>query len=315
MTTDLDIQNILVKRFGILAFDKKEIQVDCPFCDGGKKLWINIDKRLVHCFKCNYGSGIKKFLSSIGESVDESVKPNWDSVKKSASIVDHVKAIIGDGPLAKTSSSVGKLELPKEIRHFDKLGEMGRQLFAYLQKRGISMSHVHKYKLGYCPFGKYARRIIIPCYMRGELVYFQGRAGYAYIQRKYMNPAVSKAGVLFNYDNLIEGSRAVIVEGTFDAMKIGDGAIAILGKTMSAQQKKELTRKRPSEIVVFLDPDALDDAIALAKELSIIAEVRVVTQHKTDAGSMTQEQNQAFISAAETPNIVMHVGVIVRTPR
>lgn len=312
----LEIESILIRRFGdVIGEGKDEVQVDCPFCEGHRKLWVNLSKKLVHCFKCEYGSGLQFFFKKIGEKVETTLlqDPKYLSETEDVDIVKHVDRLLNG--LVGIEHKSEKVELPREYRSFVKSGEIGRIALDYLRKRGIYMSHADKYKLGYCASGIYRNRVVIPCYMDGELVYYTGRAFYPGVTRKYLNPPVNKIGVLYNYDNLAEGTRATIVEGTFDAMKGGDGFIALLGKHLSRKQKSAIQRKNPSEIVIMLDPDALTDAMIMARELKHLCPVRVVTEHVQDAGSLTHEEVLKLADWAKIPDIRSEVEVIVRTPR
>jgi len=316
-----ELVRFLEKKFGEVSQGSGgvELRINCPFCQGNKKLWINQEKKIVHCFKCEYGSRLNHFMQKLGEKFEDIF--NNDPILATRSWDRKFEERIEDvfkGVFLKRNDDSGVVTLPENyVPLYERLSKEDIVGAArYLRCRGVSDSDIIKHKIGYCIRGMYAWRIIIPVYMEGNLVYYTGRwFAQRQISKKYLNPAIKKNSVIFNYDSIKEGSQVVICEGMFDAMKGGDGYIAILGKAMSTDQKRLLYRKKPSSVVVFLDPDAEDQAMNLAKELSSFFPCSVVTGHNTDAGSMSMEQVHEHVGNAKSLNITNMVSSIIRRPR
>ena len=126
----------------------------------------------------------------------------------------------------------------------------------YLQKRDITRFDILKWKIGYCPSGQYANRIIIPSVgISGYVNYFVART-YNNDWRKYLNPAVSK-NIIFNHLSIDWEEPVTIVEGVFDAIIAGSNAVPILGSALnedSALFQEIVTNDTP--VYIALDRDA-----------------------------------------------------------
>ena len=115
-------------------------------------------------------------------------------------------------------------------------------------------------------------RIIIPIIQGRRLVGWQGRlVGEAdpRCPKYFTSPRLQKNRILFNLDRAILGNLAVLVEGVFDAMRVGAPGMAMFGKNLSAMQMEllKLTFSQTGGCIVLLDPDAGDEADRLAAKL------------------------------------------------
>ena len=70
--------------------------------------------------------------------------------------------------------SIDKFSIPKEFKNL--IGSkniISRHASAYLKRRNINKDDILKYNIGYCEYGPYADRIVIPSYnSKGILNYF-----------------------------------------------------------------------------------------------------------------------------------------------
>lgn len=86
-------------------------------------------------------------------------------------------------------------------------------------------------------------RLVIPIVQGRVLVGWQARltrkAGKDDI-KYYSSPNLAKSAVLYNLDRAMRYSTAVLVEGPFDAWRVGDAAVAMLGHSLSAIQRLQL---------------------------------------------------------------------------
>jgi len=71
---------------------------------------------------------------------------------------------------------------------------------------------------------------------------------------------------LYNIDNA--ENTLVIVEGIFDAWRIGNGAVATLGTKFTMPQIKLILDKKPKSVFVLFDKGALKEANKLASLLA-----------------------------------------------
>jgi len=231
----------------------EEYLYKCPKCGHHKrKLSVNFDKNVFKCWICDYsGKNIFYLVRSHGSHAD---KQDW---KKVANIVD----------FSEQEKEIQKIEveLPKEFitltgKHISPLSIPARK---YLADRGITEEQIVWWKMGYCPDGKYANRIVVPSFdMDGELTYFISRS-YDNNWIKYLNPPAEK-DFIFNELYLDWNKDITIVEGVFDAVAVGN-AIPLLGSTIKEDSYIFQTIVEKCDTLYF----ALD-ADAAAKEDKII---------------------------------------------
>ena len=228
-----------------------------PFISHHKpKLQINIQTQKWHCWVSNQGGHnlfqLFKKLKASKEHFDELVD-----------IVGESKSLSSKYEKVKDKKIV---RLPNEFKALWKKGSsiIKRHSMVYLQNRGIGMSDVIRYGIGYCEEGAYANRIIIPSYSsNGELNYFVGRDIYEG-GMKYKNPPVSKD--IIGFDLFINWDEPIILcEGVFDAMAFRRNAIPLFGKTVMDTLMKKIIEFRVKTIYLGLDNDAIEDAVKITE--------------------------------------------------
>ena len=154
-----------------------------------------------------------------------------------------IKTLIGDLPhqrKAEKEQHTGTLELPYGLE--DKLSPLHRD---YLSKRKLDPDVCEKLwglrtigMLG----GRLKFRIFIPVHQRGQVVAWTTRnvtnQEPRYVSARPDQCAVPIEDTLFGIDYVRH--CAVIVEGPMDVMRIGPGAVALLGTRVSARQLNAL---------------------------------------------------------------------------
>jgi DNA primase len=232
----------------------------CPSCGSTKnKLYVNVDKRVFHCFRCDYGRGekIERLFHDVGADPKDYIiddgTPYYDNSNRDAE--------------DKKPKEYVKL-LPEEFR--DVIGNSSIkaiQALNYLRSRGINDSLIAEYNMGYCYSGKYNNRVIIPYYEDKKLMYFVGRDFTGTQDPKYLNPEWEKTHFLFNFERVKKQSYdfIVLMEGALDILSMPDHAVCLLGKQVSEDQKKILNRYK--SIYVMLDNDAILDAYKICESM------------------------------------------------
>jgi len=163
----------------------------------------------------------------------------------------------------------------------------------YLTKRGIDEKDILFWKIGYCPSGEYAGRIIVPSFNEdGDCNYFIGRT-YQNDWRKYMNPQAAKSKIVFNELYVDWEEDLVLTEGVFDAIVAGKNSVPILGSSLKEQSrlfKKIIENDTP--VYVALDPDAEEKASSLIQNLiKYGAEVyKIEVSPYNDVGEMPKKE-------------------------
>ena len=131
----------------------------------------------------------------------------------------------------------------------------------YLKSRNITKDDILKYNIGYCDYGPYSDRIIIPSYdVNKKLNYFTSRTFKSDVFQKYKNPDVSRD--IIPFELLINWDLPLIIcEGPFDAIAIKRNAIPLLGKNIQPNLMKKIISSRVKKIYIALDTDALKQAL------------------------------------------------------
>ena len=249
------LEKVLMKSY---QMKNGEHAFHCPFCNHHKKkLQINIETQKWHCWVCNKG-GYK-----IGILLRKINAPNH--------LIKEVLQLLNDyiGYEKDKEETIHDVSLPKEYKplYMKSDNPIYRNAVHYLRKRRIGAKEMLRYSIGYCDYGVYKNRIIIPSYDEdGKLNYFIARDIFPNSNMKYKNPPMSKDTVVFelfiNWNEPI-----VLVEGSFDAIAVRKNVIPLLGKFPSKSLVKKLVTKKVKKVYVALDTDAKKDSAKLVKFL------------------------------------------------
>lgn len=229
----------------------------CPFHSStSEKLEINFDEHSPHfqkweCWSC------PKENNSKGRTILKLLR------KKGVNqyYIDELNKII---PKNKINISVDRIEnkilsLPKEYKTFSFNNSFfEKKALHYLYNRNITNNDIIKYNIGYCEYGKYSDRIIIPSYdNNGNINFFTGRSIDKDNKQKYKNSDSSKDVIIF--EQFINWKLPIIlVEGIFDAMASKRNSIPIMGKNIQPSLYKKIISQSVNKIYIALDNDALD---------------------------------------------------------
>lgn len=210
-----------VSRVGMPISTKRrhELRYNCVFCeDTGYHLYVNTQKKLWHCFKCN----------AAGRTNITEVSMN--------------QIYLNTTDQLETEEETEFIPLRLPPIHKDTLT---RTAIRYLEARGVYESDCQRHKI-YAASPKDPRwfgRIIIPCNARsGYADYYVGRAYTRLHFPKYINPNTNKRQGFFSPDvpdskreQMWGPSELLIVEGPFDFIKASrhGPCLALLGKELS----------------------------------------------------------------------------------
>ena len=234
---------------------------NCPFCNHHKpKLEINFTDNKNgdnpwHCWACN-----KK---------GRKLRSLFKQIKASPEYFSQLKKLVKSGYEVEEIKTEEKiLELPKEFKNLiDSKNIISRHASAYLKRRNINKDDILKYNIGYCEYGPYADRIVIPSYnSKGILNYLTSRTFKEDTFQTYKNPDTSRNIIPFemfiNWDLPI-----ILCEGPFDAIAIKRNVIPLLGKNIQSNLMKKLVSSKVKKIYIALDTDAIKQALKFCEEL------------------------------------------------
>jgi len=286
--------NILKEILGRPYKSRNEYLFHCPYCSHHKKkLSINIEKNVYKCWVCDTrGTNLQRLVRRYGNYKQ---KQAWSRFEAQI-----------DYSLLETLFDVLKeekqtVDLPDEFislanKDTPPTGFLARK---YLKERGINKKDIIWWKMGYCSSGEYENRIIIPSFNEeGNADYFIART-YVGDYPKYKNPPVGR-DIVFN-DLFVDWTAdVVLVEGAFDAIKVGHNAVPLLGSTLREESKlfQKMVRN-DTPVYIALDPDAEKKALnIIQKLLTYDAELyKIDIYPHADVGEMSREQ---FIERKKT---------------
>jgi len=280
-------------------------RICCPFCakrgdaDRRYRLWIShvwgcylpeLDKRLWAAAKCFHNDCLSDWnvLSSLIDSVFIS---NYD-ISTHNFVYD------------KQSDNIQLPPLPGDCIPLKEL-DSSHKAIKFLRERGFDPAHLQdNFGVCYCydssqyPYA--IDKLVFPIDFNGQRVGWQCR----YIgtppgkMPKYFSaPGMSIKRYIYNYDKAKLSNVGILVEGVFDAARIGYAG-ALFGKTLSLQQLT-LISLAWDRCIVFLDPDAADSAEKIANTLrSNNIRVVCVKGHPADPGKLTKEVCDGLIKQA-----------------
>ena len=257
-----------------------ELLYTCPKCNHHKnKLSVNLTKGVFKCWVCEFsGKNIGYLIKKYGT---HNQYIEWASLSSSYS------------NLSPSTPLQEKLTLPEEFISLctSSHRSIHKPAMNYLKKRGLEISDVYKWKMGFCYEGKYKNRIIVPSFdIEGELNYFIARS-FIKNKIKYLNPRSSK-DITFNELMVNWAAPITLVEGVFDAMKL-ENSIPLLGSTLpiGGSLFKQVICKKPV-VYIGLDSDAQLKEEKIIKNLLLygITVYKMQVPHGHDVGSLSKEQ-------------------------
>lgn len=229
------------------------IQLDCPFCgpkSGRYHLGFNLQRGYFSCWRCG-GLKTGPVCAALGipfPKIEQALKDLAIPAKESPPPNRRLQEPPGRGPL-----------LPAHQ--------------AYLRSRGLDPEQVtltwHLEGTGIAP--RLSWRIYIPIYLNGRRVSWTTRAIGNGVPLRYISASATEEEV--PHKDLIYGwdfcqSSIVIVEGPVDAWKIGPGAGATFGITVSTAQIRWLAKIPYRTICFDNEPQAQKRAEALCHALA-----------------------------------------------
>ena len=292
-----DKAQILKKAFGRHWVTNDELLFQCPKCNHEKlKMSVNVEKNAFKCWVCGF-SGNK--ISYLIKRYAPEHYTEWSSIAEEIDLSQYEFIFREDH-----EESPQVIKFPEEFKTLTgrKTGDKLKAL-KYLYSRDITDLDILKWKIGFCDFGEYAGRVIVPSFStKGQLNYFIARS-YTDDFMKYKNPRVSK-DVVFNDLNIDWDDDIVIVEGAFDAIK-HKNTIPLLGSTL--RETHSLFQKvcqNKKEVYLALDTDAKDKELIISKRFKEygIATRSIEISPYEDAAEMPRDeflqrkQNADFIT-------------------
>ena len=303
--------------------EETEITICCPLCkDDRARLYVSCESGAWTCFHCHESGNLHQFLMRCMEldgsdafDVGRHFRMSDDGEQRDYFEVREREV---------EPKPVEILTLPQSFRP---ITQDSPDIFKnYLGRRGVSVELAASRGIGYSLSGRYAYRVILPVQNDGMLYTFVARSVLQACPncqekiddctcRPYKFPKVltptSKLGArpsytLYNLDAVrrTKPSPPIVVEGAFDALRLPNRAVGLLGSSASTTQLTLLAGlARPSGIILCLDGDTagykgtLKIAEALASEM-IKVKVALLPDGR-DPGSLNIYDLEQCLEAAK----------------
>lgn len=290
------LYNYFVKRLGAYEYRNGWLRVPvCPYCGREQKMGVNLTTYRTNCFRCGEHPSPAQMVMDI------------ETLDTYAELITFLK----HGEFSELSFTETKVELaePKPVYLPDGFrlinqgdGHIAKIIRNYLKHRGFNIDELSKQGIGYCTKGDYFGYVILPFYSNGKLTYFNARLVIGNGPR-YNNPPKSVTGLgkeflIFNEDALGFYNQVYICEGVFNALTVGERAIATMGKAVSRVQINKFIKSPVKRFILLLDPDAKKQAIDLALKLVNFKSVKVVyLPENEDVNSLGRKKTMKIIWA------------------
>jgi DNA primase len=182
-----------------------------------------------------------------------------------------------------------------EVKGFlNYLPEQHRQ---YLIERNFDPNElIRRYKIGaFGTYGRFPYRIAIPVFDDGELVNMTARDITAQQEARYLTLTNEESVIpikscVYNIDSCIKDS-ILIVEGPFDAWRIGGATVSFFGTAFKTSQVLKVLSKTPKNVFVLFDENAGNHAEKLAHNFSpFVKHVEVLEISVKDPALLSPEE-------------------------
>jgi len=263
----LDIQNFAWRHFrDVRTYGSpiSDLRVNCPFCDVryGKvdvsyKLYISLNKRVCHCFRCGYS---RSWLGLVMDVTGMDYAQSWGELYCVPKVrdFDNIHLTIAHTHDTKGSRiSTKQLVLPPGWNGV----VSGSREAQYLERRGFGPWHLDRYHIG--TLMDHPGRVVIPM----EKGFWQARAIYPFMKPKYISPNAQAYDVIFNAAALELYDEVAICEGAFSAMAVGENAVGLLRNKATSGQVDRFINSGVRKFIVVLDAGAERMAVALGRAL------------------------------------------------
>ena len=166
---------------------------------------------------------------------------------------------------------------------YDDYEETQLPLAEYLLDRRIDPLQV---KAHFSLDKRYLRRVIIPYFRDGKIIYWQARTIDNDVKPRYLNSPISRDAVIYGYDELFTWREAplFVTEGVFDAISLK--GICILGSALN-EAKLEVLKRCRRRLIFVIDRDKTGEGLGKAA-LDNGWEISFVDERVADANKSVQ---------------------------
>lgn len=282
-----------------ISNDSNNANVVCPVClkdkkivTAKKKLSINLEKGIYHCWVCeSKGSNIGRLCLKNGSNKEASQKL-YKIFKKNNEKEKIEEEIIKQPLLPEDFKLVYNLKKSKKYKkHYE-----------YLEKRGFSKSKMKKFRIGVSNSYPFVNRVIFPSFdLKQNLNYFISRSIDPNESMRYRNFNGKRKDLIFRHVDIDFSKHLILTEGVFDLVNCPQNSTCILGSWISEEYLlfKEIVKNR-TPVTLCFDPDAKQKTYKIAKKLyEYCVDVKISENYNRDFGDMSEKEVNSHIITAK----------------
>lgn len=258
------IQSFMTSEFSPRLTSSGEYVIHSPFVDDRKgKLYVNKDTGQWIDFKASGTRTTENTQGSFLLFVKEYLgfNTNNEAIKY---LVDNYNFKIEEKK-EETNQNDERKEVLKNLIIKDglkifndgsNLGAFGKKAYDYVLSRKLDSSYYPKLGYVFNSNSRYNKRVVVPFFEDGKMVYFITRAIDPKNIIRYMNPdKLDSKEYVFNIDKINED--VILCEGVFDAMSItkDQPATCLLSADIGVKQLGKIYEKKPKTIIYVPDQD------------------------------------------------------------
>ena len=238
----------------------------CPSCGKDYHCGVNFEKKWFGCYKCHVsGDFIKLLMLVLGKSYFETLEFLKNQVDERHIDIRYIGNVIEEGKKQEElQKRVKPIALPEEY-----ISLQGKEI-EYTKGRGITPAQIDYYRMGVCYEGKYKNRLIV-CDVndKREVIYWVARdiSGKVHKSYKLLNPPanitneIGSADLLFNWYLTKNYPCAIVTEGVFDALWIGNNGVATYGYGIKKNHLPWFIMAEFQEVYLMYDADVKDELL------------------------------------------------------
>lgn len=293
---EFDWESYVRDNYTVKSTSSAELRIDCIRCtDNKKKLYVNPDKGVFFCQRCNFNSknfDLFDFVAETegiprGKAMARLIREYAQTTPEDEEFEDQIHTAIANPEAAQSLQSIKTLEaMPDGLLKLEGRTEQSERFWQYLCRRGLTEEEILAIRFHYTPAktlpvydskdryrGDLANRVVVPIYGGSNvLVSWQGRLIIPG-DMKYMSaPESEMAKTVWPYVPP-KDKHVVLVEGIYDCLAVrraGFSAYASFTKKISLEQILRLRAWGAEEVTLFWDKrDAYREMTRAVKELNM----------------------------------------------
>jgi hypothetical protein len=256
---DLIRERVALGRLGNTGFYEHR----CQLCNdhSARAGWrLEPDEVFYNCYNCHFHASYEEGTGKFSRWMKEVLAANGIVEKDVQAITSTLffnkdtteKVLTLDSLTKKVNLHTPEIEFPSRTFQLGSTGNDGHQepLIEYLLGR-----HVDPLRFYFSLEPAHLRRVIIPYWRDGKLIYWQSRSIDREVKPRYRNCPIAKDAIIYNFDllNQYSDEPLFVTEGAFDAETIN--GICILGSSLNAA-KIELLKRTRRRIIFVIDRDS-----------------------------------------------------------